>query len=192
MRIDLFFFEGEVCCHMVDSHSRFSAGSTMMDKSGPATAATVVETWFGVHGPPSRMIADLGKEFDNESLQRLCDVYSVSLQPIPVGAHWAHGVMEVRHHVVCSIMSRLRLEFTRAKVQTLFLMSMLAANCLHSNKGFSPFQLVRGRNPAMPALRDLTLEEPPVGSPAETIDILHRAREIFLQVEAYTILQQAN
>ena len=191
VRIDLFFFENTVCCHMVDSHSRFSAGSTMVDKSGLTTAATVLESWFAVHGPPARMVADLGKEFDNTSLQRLCDVYSVSLQPIPVGAHWAHGVMEIRHRVVCAIMSRLRLEFPEARVHTLFLMSMLASNCLHSNKGFSPFQLVRGRNPAMPALRDVTLAEPPVGSPAETIAVLHRAREVFLQIEAREIYLRA-
>jgi hypothetical protein len=156
LRMDFFFFEKQAVCHFTDAFSRFSAGSVLPNRSAASTTGCLLETWLSVHGPPSTLIGDLGGEFTGGVLQDLCDHYDVELRPVPTAAHYAHGVVEVRHHIICSMMERLRLEYPSAQVQTLFLMSVLANNCLHSNKGWSPFQLVRGRNPSLPSLRDLS------------------------------------
>jgi hypothetical protein len=191
LRMDFFFFEKHAICHFTDAFSRFSAGSVLSNRSGESTASCLLEAWLSVHGPPSVLIGDLGGEFTGGVLQDLCDHYDVDLRPVPTDAHYAHGVVEVRHHIICGMMERLRLEFPKAQVLTLFLMSVLANNMLHSNKGWSPFQLVRGRNPPLPSLRDLSTTETPGGSAAESVKVLHRARELFLGVEAREIIKRA-
>jgi hypothetical protein len=191
VRIDLAFIDGVPLCHMVDAHSRCSAGSALPDKTGKSVVASIFRDWLQWNGPPQQLIADCGSEFLNADVDALCDSYGIKLLTVPTKAHWSHGLVERHHKVVTATCDRLRAMHPTLDLDILWRMAIHAKNCLHNNKGYSPFQIHRGRNPDLPSLRDLSTFPAEVREQAKTVKVMYDARRAFLKAESRDMLARS-
>ena len=160
VRMDYFFFEGKCILHFADSFSRFCAGGVLGNRSAESTATCLLEEWLSVHGPMSVLIGDLGGEFTGNTLRSVCDHFGVDLRAVPVAAHWAHDVMEIRHHVVARMMERLRLEFSGASVASLFHFRCWPTTVCIQTKVFLPFSSCEVATPPFPLCMTSLLSHP--------------------------------
>ena len=126
-------------------------------------------------------------EFNNELLRDVAELIGCEVCTTAAESPWSIGVVE-RHNAILDNMILKIIDSTDCSVQNALVLATSAKNALHNNDGFSPNQLVFGRNPNLPsvlsakppALRDIT----PSKLIAEHLNTLHAARKAFVECES--------
>ena len=105
------------------------------------------------------------------------------------------GLMRRNHAVVDHMMDKMLTADRTMKPKDALAWSVTAANSLDNIHGFSPAQLVFGRNPSYPSLHSAGvagMEEVELSTViAEHIHAMHLAREMFVQCESDRVLAEA-
>lgn len=92
---------------------------------------------------------DNGCEFNNESMRDLGDAFGIQLLNTAAQFPWSNGTCE-RLNQILSISVKWILEETNCNVK--IALSWAVTATLHNFSGFSPIQLVFGRNPTFPCV----------------------------------------
>ena len=180
--------------HLIDAFTRFSAASIVSSKHKEVIVATIMKQWVATIGKPKSLFSDNGGEFNNELLRDIAELLDCKVITTAAFSPRSNGIVE-RHNAVTESMILKIVHETKCSVENALVWAVSAKNSLHNNLGYSPNQLVFGRNPNLPSV--LTAKPPalrtvtPSELIAEHLNALHTARRAFIQSESSNKLKTA-
>ena len=180
--------------HIIDHLTRFSAAAVIKSKKPEVIMKNFFQIWISIFGCPNTVLSDNGGEFANHQFMDMCENLNVRFITTAAEAPWSNGLVE-RHNDIIGLAVAKILEDFNCSVEVALCWSVNAKNSLQNVHGFSPYQLVFGRNPNLPsALSDkLPALEGVTSSQlvAEQLNALHKARQEFIQLESSEKLRRA-
>ena len=138
---------------MVDLASRFCTATVIPDKLAETVVTAIFRFWITIFGAPSNILSDNGGEFNNEHMRCLGDHFGIKLMCTAAESPWSNGVCERMNYLLGISVQRI---MTQMKVNVHITLSwaVTARDSLHNHNGFSPNQLVFGKDPAFPNILD--------------------------------------
>ena len=171
---------------MVDMATRYCQAHWIRDKKPETIIRTLVDGWYAIFGAPLKILSDNGGEFQNEKVRRMSERWNVKLLATAAESPWSNGLCEKTVGILKESLRKMR-DDEEVDLAIALRWVVSARNCLVNNGGFSPNQLVFGKNPSLPNLmgeessspasREKGLEE---GIVRDTLNVMHKAREVFI------------
>ncbi|XP_062575311.1 uncharacterized protein LOC134267393 [Saccostrea cucullata] len=116
----------------------------------------------------------------------MAENFNMEVKTTAANSPWSNGLLERHNRTLTEILQKLRAE-NDCEWETALNWALMAKNALHNVHGFSPYQLVYGRNPNLPSV---LIDRPPAleGSTMSTvvgkhIEALHSSRAAFTKSE---------
>ncbi|CAE7756515.1 RE2 [Symbiodinium sp. CCMP2456] len=190
--------------HAVDAFSLYQVASLMPTAKSNLVAHFMKNYWIGVFGPPEIFMSDGGSEFaaETESLMRAYDVFH---EVVPPTAKWRMGLAE-RHGAVLKLLTMKTIQAVTAQgyseVKACVVSAAAARNRQARVSGFSPTQIVLGKDVAIPSSlldqlekghfryvlnQDLAFDE----ARKRNEQIRHAAEQAFIWMDANETLRKA-
>ena len=193
--MDLKAFGDKHLAHYIDHFTRFSAGVIIPNKKPETVLKAFLDCWISFFGPPKSILSDNGGEFNNDKFKTLCEQFNIEVTSSAAESPWSNGIVE-RHNATVGIMIE-KLVADGHKLEDAAKWAMFAKNSLANTEGFSPCQLMFGRNPNIPTV--LTSDIPAFGPPRGTfgeevqkcLDVMKDARLSFIKAESSERLKRA-
>lgn len=110
-----------------------------------------MKCWLSKHGAPKRLYSDNGGEFNNEEVRDLAENFNMEVKTTAAYSPWSNDLLERHNRTLTEILLKLRAE-NDCDWETALNWGLMAKNSLHNVHGFSPYQLVYGRNPNLPSV----------------------------------------
>ena len=180
--------------HVIDHATRFSAGSVIRSKTAEVTIRNFFKIWVSVFGVPQKVLSDNGGEFANNDFIDMCNNLGINFHTTAAEAPWSNGMVEKHNGLIGDAVSKI-MHDVRCSVEIALCWALNAKNTLQNIHGFSPYQLVFGRNPnlpsvftdKLPALEGVTKSQ----LVADQLNALHKARQEFIKSESAEKLRRA-
>ena len=193
--IDLKHWNNGYILYMIDMYSRFTSAAYISRKTCNEVVDKFMTCWVAPYGTPGAILNDNGGEFTGEELKQLKEVLGAVDCTTAAEAPWQNGICERNHAVVDNILSRVCEDFPDMRLDTAIAWACTAKNTLQQVYGFSPYQLVFGRNPKLPNILSdgpPTWEEKAIGERlSEHLNALHKTREEFTKSENESRIKKA-
>ena len=106
---------------------------------------------MSVFGTPHKLLCDLGREFNNNDYREMGEKLNTKVTSTAAESPWSNGVNE-RHNGVLGEMIQKTLHDSGCSLQVAVAWAVSAKNSLSNVNGYSPNQLVFGRNPNYPCV----------------------------------------
>eukprot|EP00439_Symbiodinium_sp_Y106_P022212 s3337_g2.t1 len=139
--------------HAMDAFSLYQAASLLPSARADRVAHFLKNHWIGVFGPPDIVMTDAGTEFAAQT-EELLRAFDIQHEIVPPTAKWRMGLAE-RHGAVLKLLVMKTILSTTAKgyseTKECVLASVVARNRQMRVGGFSPTQIVLGRDVAIPS-----------------------------------------
>ena len=153
--------KGEYILWMVDLFSKLIKGKFIKDKNPETIINGILSTWVIGDGAgpgfPSRGFwSDNGGEFLNHEVMDFAASMDVDIKMTSAEAPWQNGCVERHHATADNIFEKLMEENTKMPPQDAVNHAAFAKNCDTNRTGFSPLQLMTGKNPTFPGLAEVT------------------------------------
>ena len=186
--IDLKQWGSKWILHIVDMWSRFTV-SVFVDRKQPKNIIDALLTdWCGVFGFMKSVLSDNGGEFWNAELQEVQSMLDVEVLTTAAESPFQNGLCERNHQIVDSILAKLVQDYPGTSQHILLKWACMAKNSMQMVEGFSPYQLVIGRNPRLPNITDSSPSSLEDSTQSETfakhLNSLHAARKEFTRTES--------
>ena len=192
--LDLKQFGDVYLLHMIDSATRLSAGAVIRRKKPEIIIRELFNHWISIYGTPGSLLSDNGREFNNKELLELGEKCNIKIKTTAAESPWSNGLVE-RHNQILGDMILKTREDTGCSLEMAVMWCITAHNSLSDVHGFSPFQLVFGRNPALPSLQN---NKPPALNDETVNDMirknlnaLHASRQAKIKCESDERLRRA-
>jgi transposase InsO family protein len=187
------FGDGTYVLWMVDDATRLIKGRVIQDKEPETIIDAIDKLWINGGGlgpglPERAFFSDNGGEFVNQKLLNLCQAEGISLIKTASYSPQMNGLNERNHGVVDLMVEKIRRDEPKMSMQDAVNQAAWAQNTLiNHQRGFSPFQLVYGRNPGIPGVSECSTGALEELSPNEIsrgiFDRMSRIRLEFLKNE---------
>ena len=194
--VDLGQLEGKTFLLMVDMASKYCQAGWVESKKPEEIMEVLLEKWIGVFGAPKELLSDNGGEFQNEKVRILLEKFNIKMRSTAAESPWSNGVCEKWVGLIKDTLRKLKKEGDiNHKVSLNW--AVAAKNSLYDNRGFSPNQIVFGKNPTLPNLmrEDVLIPMMEEGNEErmvkENLVAMHKAREIHVQQEAEEKIRRA-
>ena len=155
--------------HVIDLFSRFSRACIVRSKKGVVIVNKLICLWISLFGAPKKILSDNGGEFNNELVRELGDKYNIRIMGTAAFSPWSNGICE-RHNAVLTCTFEKLMAEGDFDVDTCILYASMVKNMYSSTNGFSPYQLVFGRNPNLP---DVLTDDLPALQPRAPLGVVH-------------------
>ena len=193
---DLKTISGNIILHMIDHATRFSAATVMKSKKKEEITEGFIKHWISIFGAPDTILSDNGGEFNNETLQDLGEQFNIVIKATPAESPWSNGIVERHNAVLEKMINKLLLDGNnKYPIDVIVAWAVSAKNALHSCYGYSPNQLVFGRNPNFPSN---LINKPPALEEAthsnlvlNHLNAMHEARKAYIEAESNEKLRRA-
>ena len=169
--------------------TRYCQAFWIKDKKPESIIKIFIEGWFAIFGAPLKILSDNGKEFQNEKVRRMCEKLNIKILATAAESPWSNGLCEKTVGIIKESLRKMREEEVELNLALKWVVS--ARNSLINNGGFSPNQLVFGKNPSMPNLMGDNTSSPAsregeseVNIVRENLNAMHKARETFVRNES--------
>ena len=185
--MDLKFFGGKMVLHIIDHFTRYSAACVIPSKHRNVIITSVLKFWITIFGTPKQFLCDMGREFNNDDYREMGEKLNTTVKSTAAESPWSNGVNE-RHNGILGEMVTKTMEDSKCSLEVAVAWAVSAKNSLSNVNGYSPNQLVFGRNPNFPCV--LTDKLPALNSHCsskvlrDNLNALHAAREAFVKNEA--------
>lgn len=136
--------------HIIDEFTRFSAGCIIRSKKSSEFVQKFIEVWISIHGAPKHLFSDNGGEFNNEEVRDMAENFKIEVKTTAAYSPWSNGLLERHNKTLTEILLQLR-EDNKCDLETSLNWALMAKNALNNVHGYSPYQLVFGRNPNLPS-----------------------------------------
>ena len=173
--------------HIIDVFSRFSAAGIVRTKKKEPVFACFARIWLSIFGPPAMMLSDNGGEFLNDVFSSFGDQYDVHIKTTAAYSPWSNGTVE-RHNAILTEVFYKTIEERKCSPETAICYAVFAKNSMHNNSGYSPYQIVFGKNPVIPTVLN---NQPPAlcGRSFEDLvtkhlSTLHESRKNYVKAES--------
>ena len=175
---------------MVDMATRYCQAYWIRDKRPETVIKTMLDGWFAIFGAPVKIFSDNGGEFQNEKVRKMAERWNVKVLTTAAESPWSNGLCEKTVGIIKESLRKMR-DDEEIDLGSALRWVVSARNSLTNNGGFSPNQLVFGKNPSLPNLmgedssspasREKGSEESIV---REALNAMHKAREAFIRNES--------
>ena len=180
--------------HLIDEFTWLSAASIIRSKDPSIIIKNLINHWIRIYGLPEKLYSNNGGEFNNSELQDMAENLNITVKTTPADSPFSNGLLERHNAVLTETLLKVRDEY-KLDWETSLGWAINAKNSLQSVHGFSPFQLVFGRNPNLPNI----LEDNPSALEVTTsseivrkqITALHAARKAFIESESSECIRRA-
>ena len=192
--MDLKQVQGKLILHIIDLSTRYSQATIVDNKRKETIVEAIIKCWISIFGVPDRILSDNGGEFNNRDLQDMAENLNTEVTTTAAEAPWSNGICE-RHNAVIGHMVDKMIDDSNCSLEIALAWSINAKNSLHNVYGFSPSQLVFGRNPNLPATLNDNL--PALGGMTQSeqvakhLNAKHDARKAFVECEASEKIRRA-
>jgi len=184
--MDLKQIDGVWILHCCDYVTRFSAGHVIKNKEAEEVMEKLFICWISVFGPMRKLLTDNGGEFVNDDWKELCSTFNILHKDTASEAAFQNGICERHNDLIGHMTSKMK-EDVGCNPQISLMWALHAKNSLISVLGFSPYQLVFGKNPNipgnstnnLPAMSSYTTSQ----TVADHINSLRMAREAYIKAE---------
>ena len=180
--------------HMICHATRLIAGAVIRNKYPMLVIKGVMQHWVCIYGAPDVFLSDNGGEFSNEEFRELGERFNINIKTTAAESPWSNGLVE-RHNAIMGDMIEKTMVDTKCSLELALMWCVTAHNTLTNVHGFSPFQLVFGRNPSLPAVQ---VDKPPALESDTVSDILrknlntmHAARQAYIRSESCEKVRRA-
>ena len=192
--MDLKQFGNVHLLHMIDHATRLSGGCIVRSKSPNVIVRQIFQFWISIYGTPEAFLCDNGGEFNNSTYQELAEKLNITIKTTAAESAWSNGLVE-RHNGVLGEMIKKTQSDSGCTLEMAIAWCLNAHNSLSNVHGFSPFQLVLGKNPSLPCL---ATDKPPALNDETTSDIIrknlnamHAARQAHIKCESDSKIRRA-
>jgi len=178
---------------MVDDATRLIRGQVIQNKDPETIIDAIEKIWINGYGmgpglPEKAFYSDNGGEFINQKLMNLCQAEGIKLIKTASYSPQQNGLNERNHGITDLMVEKIQRDNPKMTMQEAVNQAAWAKNSLiHHQRGFSPFQLVYGRNPGIPGVSECStggLEELSQGEISRGIfDRMSKIRLQFLEAE---------
>ena len=110
---------------------------------------------------PQSIFSDNGGKFDNHLLRDVAELLGTRVITTAAYSPWSNGIVEPHNAVLEHMVLKLT-DDSKCSVANALVWAVTAKNALHNNLGYSPNQLVFGKNPNLPLV--LTAKPPALRS----------------------------
>ena len=182
--------------HMIDHKTRFSSAKMVRSKEKETVVKSVFTNWISVFGPPKKFMSDNGGEYVNSSFMDMCEKFDVHIVTTGAEAPWSNGLIE-RHHALLARNVDKIIEDTHCSIEIALAWAVHAKNSLSNINGFSPYQLLFGKNPVLKSVSDpyvsptVLEDESPSETVAKNISAIYAARRAQMSSEADEKIRRA-
>ena len=142
--------DGTIILYIIDMWSKLLQARLVKSKRSEEIVGAILDCWVSVYGAFERTIHDNGGEFTGKPFKEMMDLLGVSDGTSGAHSPWSCGVVEKHHSVVDSTYQALLRDFPRYKKETLLQWAVFVKNSTTTTTGWSPYQIVFGRNPKVP------------------------------------------
>ena len=192
--MDLKEINGHLILHIIDHATRYSQACAVPSKKTKVIISAVLQNWVALFGSPMRILTDNGGEFSSEQFREMGEKLSTRIVTTAAESPWSNGINE-RHNAILGNMVLKVMEDTKCKLEDAIVWAVAAKNSLANVYGYSPCQLVFGKNPGypsvlhdkMPALSSETKSE----MLSDKLNALHSARKAFVTAESDERIRRA-
>ena len=188
--------KGVIILYLIDMFTRFTVARIIPDKTPESIIKVFMDNWIlNLFGAPVRILFDNGKEFWNQKMRDLCHNFNIRFHSTGAHSPFQNGMCERNHSQVDLMMSKMMEDQPNLPVDMALSHSIFAKNMLVNAKGYSPMQLVFGKQPKLPSAID---NSPPamecvseVEAVRNRLNAIFDARKAFIQVENSKKLNEA-
>ena len=180
--------------HFIDHATRFSTASVIKSKRRDTIINAFFQCWISIFGPPEKVLSDNGGEFVNEDFVDLCHNLNINFMTTSAEAPWSNGLVERHNGIIGEVVSKI-MEDVECTVEVALCWAVNAKNSLQNIHGFSPYQMVMGKNPILPS--SLTNKLPALEGisssqlVADNLNALHKARQEYIKLESSEKIRRA-
>ena len=192
--MDLKFFEQTIFLHMIDHATRYSSVCVIPNKRQDTVIQKIFEHWIAIFGPPKMILSDNGLEFNNAAMRELGNLLNIEIKTTAAESPWSNGITERHNAIIANMMKKILFD-RKCSVELALLWAVSAKNSLSNVFGYSPNQLVFGKNPNLPSV--LT-DDPPALENVSSSELIAKhlnavisARKAFVEAEANDKLKRA-
>ena len=180
--------------HIIDHATRLSAGAVIRSKKAEVIIDSFFKSWVAIFGAPQKVLSDNGGEFANAKFMDMCQNLNINFLTTAAEAPWSNGLVEKHNGIIGEAVAKIQ-EDVRCSVEIALSWALNAKNSLQNIYGFSPYQLVFGKNPNLPTVFNSKLPalEGISGSQlvADHLNALHAARQQMIKLESSEKLRRA-
>ena len=190
--LDLKFIDQQIILHMIDHATRFSQACVITNKKKQTIVQALLDNWIAIFGPPGKYLTDNGGEFVNDEMIQLAEKFNITLMTTAAESPWSNGLCERHNAVLADLIVKAKREYN-ISTKAALPWAISVKNTLTNVYGFSPNQLVFGRNPNLP---ETMINRLPAGNDCvsylkEVLTSLHSARQGFVQQQSSERLRRA-
>ena len=144
---------------MVDLFRKLIKGKYIRDKKPATVIQAIVDTWVVGNGvgpghPTRGFWSDNGGDFLNEEMINYAAACDVQIKMSSASSPWQNGIVERHHATADNVYEKVKLENPSMSNQEAIDYASFAKNSEVKRTGFSPLQLMMGRNPGFPGLSE--------------------------------------
>ncbi len=192
--MDLKFYNTIPWLHMIDHSTRFSSACVVYNKKQETIIENVFKHWISIFGSPKTILSDNGCEFNNNAFRELGELLNTEVKTTAAESPWSNGITE-RHNCLIGSMVDKIIDEQHCSLEMALAWAVNAKNTLSNVYGYSPYQLVFGKNPnipsvlsdKLPALEGVTASQ----VIAEHLNAITAARKAFVEAEASDKIKRA-
>ena len=191
LSMDLKTYYGFLFLHIIDHATRFSTAAVIRSKE---KGDRIFKHWVPLFGCPKKVLSDNGGEFYNELFRDMAQLLNTHVLSTAAESPWKNCITD-RYIAIIHNTGDRALEDVNCSIEVARAWALSAKNSLKNVSGYSPNQLVSGKNPNLPTVIG---NEPPalegVSSSkltADHLNYMHTARKAFIESEASDKLRGA-
>ena len=187
--MDLGEFEGRRFLVIVDMGTRYVQACWLRNKKPEEVIQAFVKHWVALFGCPQVVLTDNGGEFQNESFLRMSEMFGIKCKTTAAESPFSNGLCEKMVGLLKDAVRKMDDE-CEGGLEMMLYWAVAAKNCLHNQRGFSPNQLVFGRNPGLPDLQGevgiagLRMKEAEEDVMRKNLEAMHQGRRIHVIQES--------
>ncbi|XP_035684716.1 uncharacterized protein LOC118421507 [Branchiostoma floridae] len=149
--MDLKKWGGQYLLYFVDEYSRLTVAKRIGRKHPKEVVEAFMELWMACgYGVPEQIMVDNGGEFTAEEILEFSSRLNIQVNTTAGHSPFSNGVCERNHAVMDVMLEKLVYENPKIPVDQLIAWACTAKNAMGMFAGYSPYQLVFGRNPTLP------------------------------------------
>ena len=180
--------------HIIDHATQFSSACVIPNKRYDVVIESVFKHWIVLFGAPKKIFSDNGSEFNNQAFHELGELLNLELKTAGAESPWSNGITERHKGIIGNMVDKI-LHDQNCSVELALAWAVSAKNSSSDVFGYSPNQLVFGKNPNLPSV--LTDEPPALENVtssqvvADHLNAIFAARKAFVEAESSDKLKTA-